>query len=186
MLHGYSHAYTPFGPEYVGGNDLRRKTKVGRTYLERLLDCHIGEMVPPNNSLSRRGAAAVSSERLNVLCAYGYYPWERELTTHMIVGFFRLVAFTFAHGRSKRLTEPLNLGTHKEFYCYGIVPGVGVRLLKEGLRFAVDRGGDACLATHYWELAAHPHLIDTLYEVVTFALEQGMRPVFANELFEES
>ena len=66
-LHGYHHARVEGQPEYVGGQDLARKTREGRTYLEDLLDCSIHTFVPPNNAVGEAGFAAVVGAGLNLV-----------------------------------------------------------------------------------------------------------------------
>ena len=66
-LHGYHHARVLGQPEYVGGDDLIRKTREGRSYLEELLGCPVTTFVPPNNSVSESGLAAVVGAGLNLV-----------------------------------------------------------------------------------------------------------------------
>ena len=44
-LHGYHHARVEGQPEYVGGKDLTRKTREGRSYLQDLLNCPIHTVI---------------------------------------------------------------------------------------------------------------------------------------------
>ncbi|MEE3328810.1 MAG: hypothetical protein VX252_15840 [Myxococcota bacterium] len=91
-LHGYHHARVEGQPEYVGGQDLARKTREGRTYLEDLLDCSIHTFVPPNNAVGEAGFAAVVGAGLN-LVNNQTYP----------------LSFFQAAGRRARLNQALDL-----------------------------------------------------------------------------
>ena len=66
-LHGYHHARVEGQPEYVGGQDLARKTREGRSYLQDLLNCPVDTFVPPNNAVSEAGFAAVVGAGLNLV-----------------------------------------------------------------------------------------------------------------------
>lgn len=184
MLHGYSHANINGLPEYVGGKGLVQKTVEGKRYLESILPVRVRVFVPPHNSLSRRGATAVASARLDVLGAFGYYPWERAVNTASLASLACIVGHWMLHGRRLRWPRPVSLGDHQEFYCYGLVPGVSFEDLRKGIDFAARAKGDFCVATHYWELWEHPRMRDILMRVVDYALKVGLRPCTAERLFQ--
>ena len=91
-LHGYHHARVDGQPEYVGGEDLARKTREGRSYLEELLGCPITTFVPPNNGVSERGFAAVVGAGLNLVNNQTYH-----------------LPFLKAAGRAARINQALDL-----------------------------------------------------------------------------
>ena len=187
MLHGYSHKDYPNGYEFEAGSDLFNKVRRGKRYLEELFGVTIKTFVPPHNSLSRRGAQAVIDNGLNILMAYSHWPWERPLEAANFINFARMVWFWLRYGKSKRYPKALSFSRHKEFGCYTLHPTVSLRELKEGLQFAMKKGGNFCLAAHYYALIKDGRLLAVLKEFISYTRVLGKREieyVEADQLFE--
>src|SRR5262245_23560751 len=157
--HGCTHQDYAGGYEFQAAPDLEERLARGRAYLEPLLGTRITIFVPPHNALSKRGLAAVSAAGLNLLGSFLSFrpsmrPWERA-TLH---NWWRVRTFRRLTGRRKRdpLVYPfvLRYGNHAEFGCHGLIPGTTFDELRRGFDEARTAGGDFCLATHYWEIAA--------------------------------
>lgn len=187
MLHGYSHKDYPNGYEFESSNnDLFIKVREGKKYLEELFGITIKTFVPPHNSLSRRGAQAVIDNGLNILMAYGHWPWERPFEMANFINFAKMAWFWAKYGKSKRYPKPLQFAHHKEFGSYYLGPSTSLSELKGGLDFAVRNNGDFCLATHYYALARDQTLLNKLKELIDYAqsrVESNLKFVSADNLF---
>ena len=185
MLHGYSHEDYPNGYEFEIGSDLFNKVRRGKRYLEELFGVTIKTFVPPHNSLSRRGAQAVIDNGLNILMAYSHWPWERPLETANLINFAKMAWFWLRYGKSKRYPKALSFSRHKEFGCYTLHPTVSLRELKEGLQFAMKKGGNFCLAVHHHTLIKDSRLFTILREFISYTRGLGeIEYVKADQLFE--
>ena len=150
-LHGYHHARVEGQPEYVGGKDLTRKTREGRSYLQDLLNCPIHTFVPPNNAVSEAGFAAVVSAGLNLINNQTYP-----------LSFFK-AAGSGAHlnqvmDLQYRLQVRLGLrSAYKKRRYLGfqqiayrtLGPSQDLSDLEEALRLCARANGTFILATHY-------------------------------------
>jgi hypothetical protein len=156
-LHGYTHEDYPDGFEFQAAPDLDRRVAEGHAYLERVLATPIRVFVPPHNALSKRGLAAVSRARLNVLGSFlSFRPSHREWDRRTLANWWRIWRFrrATARDRSDRLVypHPLRYTRHAEFGCHGLIPTTSFDDLASGLDEARRFGGDFCLATHHWEV----------------------------------
>jgi hypothetical protein len=156
-LHGYTHQDFPNGYEFQAAPDPERRIADGRSFLQRVLDTRISVFVPPHNALSRRGLAAVSAAGLNLLGSFlSFRPSMRPWEWRTLPNFWRVRRFRAATGRRKQdqFVYPyvLRYGRHAEFGCHSLIPGTTAEQLIRGFNDARARGGDFCLATHYWEI----------------------------------
>jgi len=186
-LHGYTHQDYPNGYEFQAAPDPERRVRDGLAYLEPLLGTRIRIFVPPHNALSRRGLAAVSAARLNLLGSFlSFRPSLRTWEARTATNFWRVRQFRRATRRDKRdrFVYPfvLRYRHHAEFGCHSLVPGTTFEELVRGFDEARALGGDFCVATHYWEIdrPMHDVLMRTLDYAAGFA---DVRFVPAEELF---
>jgi len=183
LLHGYSHEDFPDGWEFEKCPNPHERVREGKAYLEELFDTEISTFVPPHNSLSRQCAKAVADEGLDILTAFGHWPWERSISTQNLRNFLRLSAFRLRHGKDRRLPEKLDFGTHAEWPSYTLVEDVPAPEVATGLEFARKRRGDACVAYHYWELLQEDLLEDFHDLVHDWGQRKGVEFVTDEELF---
>jgi predicted deacetylase len=187
-LHGYTHEDFPDGWEFQAAPDPDRRVQEGLAYLRQCLDAPVSIFVPPHNALSKRGMAAVSEARLNLLGSFlSFHPARRPFEARTIPNWIRVQRFRSRTGRTRRepmvYPFPLRYGHHMEFGCHSLVPGTSLRSLIDGFEEARALGGDFCLATHYWEVDDRLRgiLIDFLGHVERHS---DARYVAAEELFQ--
>ncbi|MDB0048177.1 hypothetical protein N9F12_01925, partial [Burkholderiaceae bacterium] len=104
-------------------------------------------------------------------------PKERPATVRNYLNFLRLIILYSRYGRRYRLRRTLNFGTHEEQGCYVIGPSTKFADLISGLEYALRRGGNFVVATHYYHLSANPVLLEMLADLVVFASKQSRRKV---------
>jgi hypothetical protein len=187
-LHGYTHEDFPGGYEFEAAPDPERRVREGLAHLRTALQTDISIFVPPHNALSKRGLAAVSASRLNLLGSFlSFRPSLRPWDAQTLGNWWRVRAYRTATGRSKG--DPfiypfvLRYGCHSEFGCHSLIPGTTVEQLWSGFEEARKAGGDFCIATHYWEID------QTLKDVLRRFLDRlgtvtGVRFVRAEALFQ--
>jgi Uncharacterized protein conserved in bacteria (DUF2334) len=186
-LHGYTHQDFPNGYEFQAAPDPERRIADGLRSLTTLLGTPIRIFVPPHNALSKRGLAAVSAARLNLLGSFlSFRPSMRPWDARTFGNWLRVSRFRRATGRTRadRLVYPfvLRYGQHAEFGCHSLIPGTTVDELVQGFSEARDAGGDFCLATHYWEVDAA--IKDVLCRFLDYAARfSDVRFVAAEDLF---
>lgn len=156
-LHGYTHEDFPGGFEFQAAPDPERRVREGLAYLQMTLQSSISIFVPPHNALSKRGMAAVSAARLNLLGSFlSFRPSLRPWDAHTLTNWRRVRAYRAATNRSKQdaFVYPfvLRYARHSEFGCHSLIPGTTVEQLMAGFEEARRAGGDFCIATHYWEI----------------------------------
>ena len=115
--------------------------------------------MPPHNALSKRGLAAVSAARLNLLGSFlSFRPSLRPWDLLTPGNWWRIKRYRdkTSRTRSDRLVYPhvLRYRNHSEFGCHGLIPKTTFEELKAAFDEARAAGGDFCLATHYWEVDA--------------------------------
>jgi Uncharacterized protein conserved in bacteria (DUF2334) len=187
-LHGYTHEDFPDGWEFQAAPDPQRRVQRGLSYLRELLGTAISIFVPPHNALSKRGLAAVSAARLNLLGSFlSFHPARRPFEARTLPNWLRIQRFRSRTGRARRdpMVYPfvLRYSRHAEFGCHSLVPGTTLQGLIAGFEEARALGGDFCLATHYWEVD------DRLGGILSDFLEYtgryyNVRYVSAEELFD--
>jgi hypothetical protein len=187
-LHGYTHEDFPDGWEFQAAPDPDRRVRHGLSYLRELLGAPISIFVPPHNALSKRGMAAVSASRLNVLGSFlSFHPSHRPFETRTLPNWLRVQRFRSRTGRSRRdpMVYPfvLRYGRHAEFGCHSLVPGTSRQALTAAFEEARALGGNFCLATHYWEV--NDHLRGILSDFLAHASRYpDVRFVTAEQLFD--
>ena len=91
---------------------------------------------------------------------------------------FMILLFYFARYKRKfRVNKPLNFGSHFEQPCYGIGPNISFEELKSGLEYALKRGGNFVVATHYYHMLENHKLKKMLEDIIDFAQRQKIRKV---------
>jgi len=156
-LHGYTHEDFPDGFEFQAAPDPERRVAEGLAHLQSTLQTTISVFVPPHNALSKRGLAAVSAARLNLLGSFlSFRPSMRPWDSHTLANWWRVRSYRSATGRSRSdaFVYPfvLRYRQHAEFGCHSLIPGTTVDQLIRGFDEARRAGGDFCIATHYWEV----------------------------------
>ena len=186
-LHGYTHQDYPEGYEFQAAPDLPDRVRRGREYLESLLGCRVTVFVPPHNALSKRGLAAVSAARLDVLGSFlSFRPSLRPWEWRTAANWWAIQRYRRATRRRRRdgfvYPHPLKYARHAEFGCHSLVPGTTADALLQQFAEAQRLGGHFCLATHYWEVDAT--LKQVMRALLDFAARQpGVRFVPVEELF---
>jgi len=176
-LHGYSHKKIDGRPEFIASNNLKEKAKEGKNYLEKLLNCKIRVFTPPSNSISVTGVKAVIDARMNILSAYGFYPWERPLTHKSLVNFGKLFFHYLKHNKSHPYPYILDFGTHKEFTCVGLGRHSTLEQLKNSFNFLRDRNVNMCIATHYTTLYFIPQIRKIFHNFINYVLSNYSKEV---------
>ena len=186
-LHGYCHKKINGKPEFGASGNLKEKVNEGKAYLEKLLNYKIRVFAPPSNSLSVDGVKAVIDAKMNILQAYGFYPWERPLTYKGLVNFAKLFSHYLKHKRNHPYPYILDFKTHKEFACVGLGRRSTLEQLKNSFHFLKGRGANMCIATHYTTLYFIPEIRKIFCDFMNYALSNYSREVqFAttDKLFE--
>jgi hypothetical protein len=186
--HGYTHEDFADGSEFQAAPDLETRLWAGRAYLHQTLGVRVNIFVPPHNALSKRGLAAVSALRLNLLGSFlSFHPSSRPWDGRTASNWWRIRQYRATHRLSKadRFIYPhvLRYSRHAEFGCHSLIPGTTVEKLVDGFERARRDGGHFCIATHYWEVDA------TLKDVLRRFLDHAARVpevefVSAEKLFE--
>lgn len=148
MLHGYSHRLSCFGHEFDIDDNLFEKVKEGKEYLENTFDIKIKSFVAPNHSLSKRGMEAVIKNKLNIVGSPSLSHRPILKNWNYIKNILMLSFFRIFNGPGIRYPYPIKFKTHKELYCYSIVPSVNYRELYKGLSFSNEKKGIFCAAIH--------------------------------------
>jgi predicted deacetylase len=186
-LHGFTHEDFRGGYEFQAAPDPDRRVRDGIAHLTAALGRPISIFVPPHNALSKRGLAAVSAARLNLLGSFlSFRPTLRPWELRTLANWWRVRTVRARSGRSKRdrFVYPyvLRYRHHAEFGCHSLVPGTTEADLVNGFEEARRLGGDFCIATHYWEVDAT--LKDVLRKVLDHCARYAdVRFVAAEELF---
>lgn len=146
-MHGYGHKDEPDGFEFEVGDDLERKVAEGKRYLEQVFEVPIRVFVPPHNSLSRRGYAAVVNNGLSICGRVGLRSRPLDLTA---------VRHTFVQRWwhllwGEEYPFPIRYRTHAEIGYHSLTPLVPLVVLKRALAHCRKWNGWFCLATHYWQ-----------------------------------
>ena len=156
-LHGYTHEDFADGFEFQAAPDPERRVRDGLASLQATLQAPISIFVPPHNALSKRGLAAVSAARLNLLGSFlSFRPSLRTWDEFTLKNWWRVRAYRAATHRSRQdaFVYPfvLRYARHAEFGCHSLIPGTTVEQLLVGFEEARRAGGHFCIATHYWEI----------------------------------
>jgi predicted deacetylase len=186
-LHGYSHKRENGKPEFVSGQILHKKAIEGKEYLEKLFNHKITIFTPPNNSLSRAGAKAVINAGMNIVMAYGFYPWERAMNYQNLKCFVILLGHYLKYKKRYPYPGILDCGTHKEHACVALGRKSTSKQLKDSFHFLKDNGANMCIATHYTALYFIPEIRKIFCDFMDYVLSKYDKEVqFAttDKLFE--
>jgi hypothetical protein len=158
--HGYAHRDYPAGYEFEAGEDLARKVREGKRYLEDLFGVEVSAFVPPHNALSRRGWEAVLQSYRRLLGPLPHKPSRRPWHPRNAINFLRWRWFCWRRtgrwGPTVAYPSALDYGRYREFICTTLTPRVSLAHLEAGFGAAQEAGGSFCLATHYWEFESPP------------------------------
>jgi Uncharacterized protein conserved in bacteria (DUF2334) len=150
MLHGYHHDETGRPFEFVASEDLERRVREGRRYLEDLLGCRIRVFVPPRNSISREGLIAIAREGLHLGGVTGVRSGWRIFSTKTWRLWLKLRQWRRQGGHG--IPWVLELDDHREIPGNPVTPLSTLTDNQKALESAMAVNGVFCAATHYWEL----------------------------------
>ena len=147
-MHGYHHLCYNGLPEYVGGEDLDKKTKDGRAYLEKLLGLIVSSFVPPNNGINPAGIAAVIAAGMNLVNVPSLWSVKRRPVTSQSL---RHIPVYFWHRKVRKMIYPyvLDMGDHKEVEYHTVGPRSRRKQLFSELDYCERNNGVFVLSTHY-------------------------------------
>ena len=185
-MHGYSHLNENGKPEFESDQNFSDKVVRGKEYLEKLFERKITVFTAPNNSMSRKGAKAVIYAGMNIVMAYGFYPWERPINYKTIKSFLHLFMHYLRYKRNYPYPGVLDCGTHKEHACVVISMKSTFEQLKQNFEFLRSKKANMCIASHAG-LYYMPELKKVFYEFMDYILSnyrQEVKFVTADELFE--
>lgn len=192
MLHGFDHASSQQGFEFQSGaeRELTEKISKGRKYLEELLGVKVAVFVPPHNSISSQGIAAVRNNGMHLL---GAFP-ALTLCSGLSLGWqaFFLKRYIYSLRRKKalrgRFFYPFKnlIKTLAHLDCYPFIPG---QMNAEGVKCLYDAvkqdDGILCLSVHHWEMDGHN--ISELIQAVEYIMrDKSAEFSFACEALGES
>lgn len=151
MLHGYSHKDTTDGYEFDSDKyeELYRKVKEGKKYLEDIFKVEIKAFVPPHNIISRSGLKAVIANELNLVNIPSFRLSKRPFTFKTLENLIKRRYYFHRYGHPYPYL--LKFEDHKEIAYKSLTPQVNFKHLKAEFDFHHKVNGVFCLATHYWE-----------------------------------
>ena len=169
MLHGYNHQYKFINGKWFGEyrwksrEQLLDETYKGKSYLEQLLDVPIEIFVPPSNSISKSGVAAIRQAGLNLSGIMGR-GFDRPFTLGYPYAYFKRWMWRLFNGDA--YPYPISLGGIKELRAYPLTPGVHRDNLLSQIASCAVLKAPFVVATHYWEFqqseAMHTILADLI------------------------
>lgn len=181
-LHGYNHYMPDWAPEYAVGKDLARKTLHGKQYIESLLKCRVSTFVPPNNTLSANGYAAVIGAGLNIINNQNYSRMNfGAVNPEALVD----LAMAFQYSMRNRLGRQDEYST-RSYLSYKLAPYFSVGPpgelpeLQESLRACPQDGGVFVIGTHYHAFDRKMKSGETIREGV-YALVNEARTISGTE-----
>jgi predicted deacetylase len=205
MLHGYNHLYRfecdgriqiaskknlynarksgkniKFIGEYNYGNydDLYKKTKEGKEYLEDIFKIKIYNFVPPSNQINKNGVKAIIDNNLNLSGLIGKI-YNRENT---LKGYFTYIDRIIFYLKNRNIIYPkiANYGKHSELVGYAITPSTNWQKLYNQLEYCAIHNYPFQIATHYWELKGE--LKNKFYNVIDLILTKNYKSKFLKEV----
>jgi peptidoglycan/xylan/chitin deacetylase (PgdA/CDA1 family) len=150
MLHGYYHDEEDRPLEFIGADDLVRRVRDGRKYLEDLLGASIRVFVPPGNGIGRQGLQALAREGLHLAGVTGVRSGWSPFSRVTWATWWRLRKWRSGGGRG--IPWVLDLGDHREISGNAVTPTSYLQDNEARFDCARQLGGVFCAATHYWEL----------------------------------
>jgi hypothetical protein len=205
MLHGYNHLYS-FECEgviktatkgnlqkaralnkkinflgeynYQDYQDLYKKTKEGKEYLEDLFQVKIKNFVPPSNQIGKAGIKAIVNNNLNLSGLIGKR-YNREIRIKGFTTYADRVKFSFL---KKGITYPkiADYGEHKELAGFALTPSTDWDRYYMQLEYCKNNNLPFQIATHYWEIDGK--LKNDFYEFIEKSLNYGMKSRFLKEV----
>jgi len=147
-MHGYHHTCYNGLPEYVGGEELGKKTRDGRTYLENLLGLMVSSFVPPNNAISKGGISAVIDAGMNLVNVPSLWSVRRRPMTSKTI---RHIPVYYWHRKVRKMPYPyvLDMGNHKEVGYHTAGPRSRRKQLFSDLDYCERNNGVFVISTHY-------------------------------------
>ena len=205
MLHGYNHLYSfecngkiKFATKenlspcreqnqkirflgeynYQDYENLNKKTKLGKEYLEDIFKIRIKNFVPPSNQINKNGIKAIINNKLNLSGLIGK-KYNRELTFKGLLTWMDRVLWKI---RYKNITYPkiADYGKHKELTGYALTPSTDWEKYYKQLDFCIKNNYPFQIATHYWEL--QDELKEKFYKVIDYALTNKLETKFLKEV----
>jgi hypothetical protein len=150
MMHGFNHDIPSGEPEFWAGEKLHEKARMGKSYLEGILNRPVKYFVPPHNSISRDGIAAVVGAGMNIVGIQSFRYGRRTMRAGNIIPFITRNIYLRILG--EEYPWPLWVTNHWEIPYCTLGPAVSPDMLRKELERAMKRNGCFCLSTHYWEL----------------------------------
>jgi len=203
MLHGYKHQYSfeyngkvykatktnldkyrHLGIKWLGEynyqsyEELYKKTKKGKEYLEDIFKIKIKNFVPPSNQIGSDGIKALIDNNLNLSGLIGK-KYNRELTIRGILTYIYRIKY-YLQNRDLVYPKISDYGKHKELAGYALTPITNWDRYYKQLDYCKDNKLPFQIATHYWELDGE--LLEIFYEFIDYALGNGMKSVLLKEI----
>ncbi len=186
-MHGYCHLTENGIPEFESDQDFSKKVLDGKRHLEEAFGVEIKVFTPPNNSMSRKGAKAVIDAGMNVVMAYGFYPWERPINYKTFMSFLTLCMHHLKYKRAYPYPKALDCGTHKEHACVVLHEKTTLEHLKQQFEFLRNKNANMCIAVHYvglYHLSALRKVFNGFMDYLLSNHKQDIQFVTADKLFE--
>jgi hypothetical protein len=150
MLHGFYHDERHGLREFAGRNDLVRRVRDGKKYLEDLLGARVRVFVPPHNAIGREGLQAITREGLHLGGVAGLRGGWPVFSRTSWSTWLRLRKWRAFGGAG--FPWVLDLGDHREMAGNPVTPTSSLKRNEIVFESAMKVGGVFCAATHYWEL----------------------------------
>ena len=172
MLHGYNHEYKFIENKWIAEyknktlEQLTEETKIGKNYLEQLLNVEIDVFVPPSNSIGKNGIKAIRNVGLNLSGIMGL-GGDRPLSLDYVNAYIKRWSWRILVGDAYPFE--LNFGGINELRAYALTPQVDHADLIKQLNFCSKINAPFVIATHYWEINKYRNLKKTLDSLVCIA-----------------
>jgi hypothetical protein len=179
MLHGYSHKKDGYG-EFDTNEDMSEKVREGKEYLENIFDTRITCFVAPNNAFSKAGMTAVIKNKLDIIGSPPithrpiFFSWD-HIRNAAAITLFRIF-----HSSGIKYPYTMKFKTHREIYCYSIVPSTKMEELKTGIEFSRKKQGLFCVTVHSNTIDKHG--LSLLKWLVTESRKLGAEFLTADKL----
>ncbi len=171
-LHGYHHA--PIGglAEYLAGEDLSEKTRKGKAYLEKLLQCTISTFVPPNNTIGHNGLTAIIESGLNLVGMPSFVRKRYRQRKLSNIGKYLLIKYYNAYHKSQ-YPYVLDVDGHKEVSFFSVTPTQTLAELSAGFDRMNRLDGVFIFATHYHAFDRRLKSGERIGDVLSIFLEKA-------------
>ena len=173
MLHGYHHDEENRLFEFIGADDLARRVREGRKYLENILGTTIRVFVPPRNGIGRQGLRAIAAEGMHLGGVAGVRSGWNPFSRSTWVNMWRLRKWRLAGGQG--VPWVIRLDDHREIPGNAVTPSSNPQENEARYDCARKLGGVFCIATHYWELdkACKPPTTGTVGEQLKHLVDRA-------------